>query len=151
MRGWGRGIRTAVSNWYLNKDIDSLINQLIKYKNRHGWTHKDAIAKAHTKPRTPEQNYIFKTLFNEDSFSEPAINNNIMKYVTGMNFSKIVGNDVKKAISLIETYGFPREVVPTDMLNEKDIWDALINQNMGYTALIRNLGKMTHRIYLFNE
>lgn len=148
MRGWGRGIRTAVSNWYRDRDLDSLVNQVLKYKNRHGWTHKDAIAKSHTIPATPEQGYIFETIFNAEAFSKPIPTNSMAKYYTGANFAKIVGNDVKRAVNLIKTYDFPREIIPTHMLNEPEIWDALIDNNMGYTALIRNLGKMNSIGYI---
>ena len=59
MRGWGRGLRSAVGKWYTEKDLGSLVYQLIKYKNREGWTHKDVVAMAHAKPKTAEQAYIF--------------------------------------------------------------------------------------------
>jgi len=33
-RGWGRGLRVAVSNWYLDKDPDELAYQVVKYRSR---------------------------------------------------------------------------------------------------------------------
>ena len=36
----------------------------------------------------------------------------------------------------------PREAIPTQSLNELEVWDALL-QRMPLTALVRNLGKMS--------
>lgn len=147
MRGWGRGLRTAVSNWYTDRSIDSLTTQLLKYKNRHGWTHKDAIAKAHVKPQHDEQAYMFKHLFHTELSCDTELFES-SRYFVGANFNHIVGTDVRKAVKYIKDLNLPREVVPTEMLNDPLIWDALVDNNMGYTALIRNLGKMSAIKYL---
>ncbi len=147
MRGWGRGLRRAVGKWYTEKDTNSLIYQLIKYKNREGWTHKDVIAMAHPKPETHAHEYIFKTLFkgfNAAESLEQYVNMTDMdRYIIGANFSAVVEDNVDLAIDMIKKYNFPREVVPTSMLNNAKIWDALLNMGMPMTAMIRNLGKMS--------
>jgi 60 kDa SS-A/Ro ribonucleoprotein len=64
--------------------------------------------------------------------------------------------NVNEVIRLINEFNFPREVVPTNHLNDKNIWYALlVNQQknslkMGLTALIRNLGKMSN-VGLFDD
>lgn len=147
MRGWGRGLRRAVGKWYTEKDASSLIYQLIKYKNREGWTHKDVLAMAHPKPQTREHEYIFKTLFkgfDEAAVLEPYVcMRDMNRYIIGSNFASIVKDDVDVAIDMIKKYNFPREVVPTTMLNNAKIWDALLSMGMPMTAMIRNLGKMS--------
>jgi len=50
--------------------------------------------------------------------------------------------DPKVAAALIREHGLPREVVPTELLTEKLVWEALL-ENMPATALIRNLATMT--------
>ena len=63
MRGWGRGMKRAVSNWYRQKGIrkgwekhglykQPVIYQALKYRQRNGWTHRDLLRKAH--PSIPE-------------------------------------------------------------------------------------------------
>ena len=48
-------------------------------------------------------------------------------------------------VKLINEFDLPREAIPTQWLNELEVWDALL-QRMPMTAMIRNLGKMTsHR------
>ena len=45
-------------------------------------------------------------------------------------------------MKLIDEFDLPREAIPTQWLNELEVWDALL-QRMPMTAMIRNLGKMT--------
>jgi 60 kDa SS-A/Ro ribonucleoprotein len=45
-------------------------------------------------------------------------------------------------VKLITEQNLPREAIPTQWLNQLEVWDALL-QHMPTTALIRNLGKMT--------
>ena len=45
-------------------------------------------------------------------------------------------------VKLITEHDLPREAIPTQWLNELEVWDALL-QRMPVTAMIRNLGKMT--------
>ena len=44
-------------------------------------------------------------------------------------------------MGLINDFDLPREAIPTQWLNELEVWDALL-QHMPLTALMRNLGKM---------
>ena len=43
---------------------------------------------------------------------------------------------------MINDCDLPREAIPTQWLDEVEVWDALL-QRMPLTALVRNLGKMT--------
>jgi 60 kDa SS-A/Ro ribonucleoprotein len=51
-RGWGRGLRTAVANWYLNRPAEDVAYQAVKYRQREGWSHRDLLRLAH--PDTDE-------------------------------------------------------------------------------------------------
>lgn len=143
MRGWGRSLRRAVANWYIEKSPEKLGYQFLKYKNRNNWTHKDAIRLSHPKMSNDNSNKIVESLFKGfDNYTAED------QYSVGMNFSSIVNNDAKRAANLIREYTLPREVVPTNMLDNPEIWDALVDSNIGYTALIRNLAKMTKVGYI---
>ncbi|HLI56231.1 MAG TPA: TROVE domain-containing protein, partial [Actinomycetota bacterium] len=37
--GWSRGARSAVGRWYTGKEPEVLAYQLVKYRQREGWTH----------------------------------------------------------------------------------------------------------------
>jgi 60 kDa SS-A/Ro ribonucleoprotein len=53
----------------------------------------------------------------------------------------------KKAVELIERYNMPWETLPSHLLRDPTIWEALVPR-MGLTALIRNLGRMTDIGYI---
>jgi hypothetical protein len=50
MGGWGRGARRSVSGWYISKDAADLAYQLVKYRQRGGWTHADVLRLTHPRP-----------------------------------------------------------------------------------------------------
>jgi 60 kDa SS-A/Ro ribonucleoprotein len=58
LRGWGSALRKGVSKWYTLQDPNKLALQLIKYRQRDGWTHKDVFRLA--SPRLNKD--VFKTL-----------------------------------------------------------------------------------------
>ena len=43
MRGWGRGLRQVVGNWYAQMPADKLTYQAVKYGQRDGWSHRDLL------------------------------------------------------------------------------------------------------------
>ncbi|NJK33310.1 MAG: TROVE domain-containing protein, partial [Deltaproteobacteria bacterium] len=43
VRGWGRGLRRGIANWYQGHEARSLAYQLVKYRQRDGWTHTDTL------------------------------------------------------------------------------------------------------------
>ena len=59
-RGWGRGLREAVADWYNSKDATRLAYQVSKYRQRDGWTHADALRLAHPKAPTDAHNAIYR-------------------------------------------------------------------------------------------
>lgn len=139
IRGWGRLLREGVANWYNRLDTDKLAYQLIKYQQREGWSHRDAIRLSHPNP------------------ANDTVRNNLYKYVVKgaekisygdpmpgivIAFEKAKTASTKELVKLITDYNLPREAVPTEKLNEIAVWEALM-ENMPVTAMIRNLGKMT--------
>ena len=144
MRGWGRGLRRAVSKWYTDKDLSTLVYQLMKYKNRNGWSHRDVLRVAHPKPTSKTQSTLFSAVTNGfnldlDFFVDP----NCERFYVASNIQKIANGSVDKVVELIKQYNLPREVIPTEMLNEPKIWTAMLEDGMPLTAMIRNLGKMS--------
>ena len=52
--GFGRSSRSAISKWYNNKEPRQLAYHLTKYKQRHGWSHRDVLRLTHVKPTCPQ-------------------------------------------------------------------------------------------------
>lgn len=60
LRGWGRGLRRAVGNWYRARFADDLAYQVVKCPRRGGWSHRDLLRLAHPTPATREQAAVFR-------------------------------------------------------------------------------------------
>lgn len=134
-RGWGRGMRTAIANWYNSKEINDLAYQVIKYQQRDGWSNRDLLRLSHPKTTDNIRNNLYKWIVGKDPLKE------LPKRIEAFEEAKIA-EDNDTIIGLIQL-GLPREAIPTKWLNEVSVWDALL-QNMPLVALIRNLGKMTN-------
>ena len=59
-RGWGRGLRKAPGLWYTKKACSDAVYQVVKYRNRSGWTHRDVLRIAHTKAESASHRALFK-------------------------------------------------------------------------------------------
>lgn len=60
LRGWGRGLRRAVGDWYRTRFADDLAYQVVKCPRREGWSHRDLLRLAHPTPATREQAAVFR-------------------------------------------------------------------------------------------
>src|ERR1700743_376740 len=47
LRGWGRSVKSAVAGWYTGKNARDLSYQMIKYRQRENWTHRDVLRTVH--------------------------------------------------------------------------------------------------------
>lgn len=138
LRGWGRALRTAVGNWYLNKDADALAFQVTKYAQRGGWSHRDVLRLAHPKPFNAGQKDVFQYVAQKDKWlaSKRAGTRVLVMAEEAKTAS------TKRLCQMIREEGLVREHIPTEKLNEKPVWEALL-ENMPATAMIRNLNKLT--------
>jgi 60 kDa SS-A/Ro ribonucleoprotein len=157
MRGWGRGLRSAVGAWYVEREAKDLAHQAVKYQQRDGWSHGDLLRLAHPKAPSPEHDAVFRwMLAGADSLGEREVKRKVngeervAKYGAVGALPKLIEafEQAKRAsrrdeiVKLITEFDLPREAIPTQWLNEVAVWDALL-QRMPMTAMVRNLGKMT--------
>ena len=134
-RGWGRGLRRGIAAWYTVKSADQLALQVVKYRQRGGWTHRDLLRLAH--PLTDDA--ARKDLF--DWVCRDTAGEGLPKLVTAfVQLSK--AKDADEIAALIVEHDLPREAVPTEWLNDPKVWRALL-ERMPMTALVRNLGKLS--------
>ncbi|MDE2096930.1 MAG: TROVE domain-containing protein [Patescibacteria group bacterium] len=126
--GEGSGYRRAVARWYDSKSDDALAAQLVKYQQRDGWSHRDVLRTVH-----PRHRPLYRWAVKGDAEAGLPRLVHAFEMAKGMN-----KRDLAKLI--VET-DLPRESVPTEMLNEPEVWAALL-ENMPMTSLMRNLGKM---------
>lgn len=136
MRGWGRALKDAVGDWYTRKNDHQLLYQVLKYRNREGWTHKDVLRKAHPVPKSAFQNDLFKWI-TSDEIGEYLY---ASKLFVGYNKVQKETDAVEIADDVIE-YHLTREMIPNQHLKNPLVMQALL-QDMPLTALLRNLANM---------
>lgn len=145
LRGYGRGLRRGIADWYLQQDPTSLAYQITKYQSRNGWSHRDVLRLCHANPKSDDHKALLHwAVKGWAAVGDVPHENAVLKPVWAFERAKrlTVAGDVKEMVRLITDYNLPRECIPTEFLNEVTVWDALL-QKMPVTAMIRNLGKMT--------
>ena len=161
LRGWGRGLRNAVANWYNSKDIKDLSYQLVKYQQRDGWSNRDLLRLSHAGKFAPtdehhaayrwvvtgteqlgERNIKRRKADNSEIVSSYPAVGKLPELIAAYEEIKSTSSE-KKAVELIQNYRLTHEMVPNEFKNSKSVWEALL-QNMPVGAIIRNLGKMTN-------
>jgi 60 kDa SS-A/Ro ribonucleoprotein len=150
-RGWGRSLRRAIATWYADKSPDDLAYQMVKYRQRDGYTHRDLLRLAHIGSEVSSNNPSVEgvTETHGDLFAwacgrtpEHPLPDIVQGYIEAQSIPP-AGDGPKRMAKLIEEYELPREAVPNEFLTHKEVWGALLNVGMPMTALIRNLPTMT--------
>ena len=143
-RGWGRGLRRAVGNWYIDRPAQSLAYQAIKYQQRDGWSHRDALRLAHPIAPSDAHNRVFNWVTQGWGAIPTSPLDGDSAHQLLWAFEKAKRADSKQEIiQLVTEFGLPWEAVPTKWLREAAVWEALLPK-MGLTAMIRNLGRLTN-------
>ena len=95
-----------MANWYNGRDAKSLAYQMVKYRNRAGWTHKDALRIAHPQPVDGAHDalYGWATGHKPDADLLPAI---VMAFEAAQ-----VTDSKAELLRLIVDAGLTREMVP---------------------------------------
>lgn len=142
MRGWGRALRRGIGGWYNEMSADKLAYQAIKYRQRDGWTHRDALRLAHPQAATPQHDAIYHWITKgwEDVGKMPHPDPALRK-IWAYERAK-VATDVGEIIELVTEHRLPWEAIPTEWLAQSVVWEALL-PTMPLTALLRNLARMT--------
>lgn len=143
-RGWGPQLVKGAAKWYTSKSPEDLAYQLLKYKQREGWSQRDLMRLANGKGgikanATAEQkavfSYVMKGEFNAELLP-PLIDITEQAHET---------RAVKDWVRLIgQSRSLSWEMLPSEALAHADVWMALItNGNLPLGALLRNLSRLT--------
>jgi len=140
-RGWGRGVRRAVGAWYLAKEPRELAYQLLKYPQRDGWSHRDALRLAHPRPESDERRALLRRAVT-GGLGDVAPDTEAVRLVRAVAELHADGVDAARAAALVREHRMTREMVPTQLLDQPAVWEALL-ERMPLGALIRNLATLT--------
>lgn len=136
-RGWGRGLRRAVGNWYADKSIDDLSYQLLKYRQRDGWSHRDLLRLSHNPGYGADDTR--KRLYDWVCGRGASLDG--LRLVEG--FQRAQAAPVKQIPELVREYRLSWEMLPDAALNEASTWEALLDNGIPATALMRQLPRLT--------
>lgn len=133
-RGWGRGLRRAVADWYTTRDADRVAFQAVKYRQREGWSHRDLLRLAHPVALDPALRAAF------DWVTHGTVGDDTPRLIEGFLKAQEPGADVP---ALVREHRLSWEMLPDDALADTAVWDALLDVGVPQTALIRQLPRLT--------
>lgn len=150
----GLGLRRALQRWYTRSDVGRLEYQLLKYRQRDGWSHRDVLRLA--KPRSKKDGLgrdveialghaVGKPETKKGGdLAEPA-DEDARRLLIGYEAAlgaMTMGAKPKIMAQLIADHRLTREMVPAEYLAHREVWEALL-PGMPAGAMLRNLGKLT--------
>lgn len=139
LRGWGRSLKTAVQRWYQDKPAHALALQAVKYKQRDGWSHADALRLSKPCPADEDHSSIYHFITKGEL--PRGASSEALRVIEG-HMKAMSATSAKEVAELVSKYRLPREALPTKFLTDIAVWDALL-PGMPATALIRNLGNLS--------
>jgi len=134
-RGWGRGLRRAVADWYLTKPVDAVAYQAVKYRQRDGWSHRDLLRLAHPATDEAERKQLFDWICGRGD-EGPAL-------VEGFGQAQSA-TTAREWMAILDRYpSLSWEMLPDAALGEAAVWGKLIENGVPQTALMRQLPRLT--------
>jgi 60 kDa SS-A/Ro ribonucleoprotein len=138
-RGWGRGLRSGIRDWYENKPIGELAYQFVKYQSRFGFSHRDLMRLSHPVALEDARRALYAWVVR----GTPPPATPELAIVSAFEEAKAAsGAAAAECVRLVRDAGLPREAVPSAWLREPAVWEELL-VTMPMTAAIRNLATMS--------
>ena len=141
MRGWGRSLKRAVGRWYTDQEVDRLTHQVLKYRQRDGWSHRDVLRLTHPKAVAGGRlSHLLQWVTHPDTAEVDAERLPQVDAFRRLQRAETAA----EAAGLLTAHAraLSREMVPTDHLGDPAVWRALL-PNLPLTALVRNLPVLT--------
>lgn len=138
----GTGFQKAIARWYNEKDVDNLAYQLVKYRERNGMNHSRLLrlSKRVKSADRPELAPLLDWALGKDMRTRL---HTLPDVVQGFELAKNPENS-HMIPNIVREFGLSWEMLPTEALNDKKVWDELLNGNVPLGALIRQLPRLTN-------
>lgn len=137
-RGWGRGLRAAVGKWYLDKEVGALAYQMLKYRQRAGWSHRDLLRLSHPTTSEAARRTLFDFVCRREVSTEAMT---ALPLLEGFVKAQHAGADIP---ALIREYKLTWEMIPDEAMNQRPTWEAFLDVGVPQTALMRQLPRLTN-------
>jgi 60 kDa SS-A/Ro ribonucleoprotein len=143
LRGWGRGLRSAIAEWYLNQPASELAYRMLQSIEHNGWSHRDLLRLSHPKAMTPVHNALFQWAVDGElgHLATPEILSSDLRQVRAYEQAKKSASE-GELVQLIEENRLIQQMIPSKWLESAPVWEALL-PSLPYDALVRQLGKLT--------
>jgi 60 kDa SS-A/Ro ribonucleoprotein len=138
LRGWSRGLRKGVAKFYTSRTPEQLAYQLVKYRNREGFTHKDALRLSHPKSTDPKQNELFSYIVGKMTEAETSSD-----LIRAFGEAQSSTKHTELVDLLKKNENLTWEMIPNEMLNDGEVLKVLA-KTMPFTALMRNLNRFSY-------
>ncbi len=138
MRGFGKVIREAGKTWLSREDVKGLAYQLLKYQQRQGFSHRDALRLFHVKPPTENHRQLFEWVVKGWEELPKEIPTDALKQIWWYEWLKRNPEKTHHAIA----QGHLTHEMATVGKMDKQAWQLLFNE-MPIGAMLRNLGSLT--------
>ena len=144
-RGWGPQLTKGMGAWYLSQPADKLAYQLLKYKQRDGWSQRDVMRLAHfgreadVARRFPQHRALF------DYVMKGTFDAERLPILVDVAERAHATTSVKDWVRLIrDNHSLSWEMLPSEALGKAEVWTALVEYgNLPLGALLRNLSRLT--------
>ncbi len=139
MRGFGKIVREAGKAWFSRDNVQELAYQLLKYQQRQGFSHRDALRLFHVKPITETHNQLFKWVMHGWDKLPSKIPAEPLAQIWWYEWLK---RHPEKTHEAIAKGRLTHEMAaPVGKMDQK-AWQLLFNE-MPIGAMLRNLGSLT--------
>ncbi len=139
LRGFGKVVREAGKTWLSREDVKSLAYQLLKYQQRQGFTHRDALRLFHVKPPTEEHRQLFEWVVKGWAELPSDIPSPVLAQIWWYEWLKRNPEQTHQAIS--QGHLTHEMAAPVGKM-DKAAWQLLFDE-MPVGAMLRNLGSLT--------
>ena len=159
-RGWGRSLRRAVAGWYTARDVRALAYQVVKYRQRQGWSHRDVLRKAGgaVGPHSLAHEAVLRWIVDGiDGFDRERVvtrsgrdpqgygalaREQLPPIIDAVERLRACVDDPAQAARIIDEHRLTHEMVPGELKRHRRVWEALL-PHMPVGALLRSLGKLS--------
>jgi 60 kDa SS-A/Ro ribonucleoprotein len=118
------------------RGVDFLAYQMVKYRQRNGWTWARLIHLSHPVPPTEEHENLYRWALGRNPLLVP-------EKIEGFQWAQLSASPADTAKLVRERPWLPREALRPEHTKDVEVWRALLDTKMPMGALVRNLGRMT--------
>ncbi|MEB3355643.1 MAG: TROVE domain-containing protein [Synechococcales bacterium] len=139
LRGFGKLVRTCGQAWLAQPDGKALAYQFLKYQQRHGFTHRDALRLFHVKPQTPDQQALYQWATQGWETVPETPPSEAMRQIWW--YERVKQNPALTLTAIREGRLTHEMIAPIGQMDQA-AWQLLF-KDMPIGALLRNLGSLT--------